>query len=193
MKEILSISSVVVMCIGFLWYSKKAKKNESKPNLVVISAWLLFAIINTITYIIMVPEWYKWLFQIIAIGANLWVLVVCILSRNYLSLIRDWIIIACSIVVLTIIWIAKDTKDMHIFMQILVSISYVPLLMGIVQRKGNEPIGPWIVLTLSVVLGLIPVLIQYSNVWSLIHPIRSIVAQVIVIVFICAYDVKKAP
>ena len=214
MKEFFSILSGIVTIIGFIWYGysmreKKAekdenkKKNETVPNLPVISFWLLLAIISTLTYILIVKDYYKAIFQLVGLVANLILILMLIHSKKYASKKKDWIIVISltvaliTLAVLILSGVIFDVKDLHVLIQIFNTLSYIPLIWTIAIGKGKEPIGPWLVITLAVVIALIAILMdKYKDFWELfyavLHPARSIVLQLIVIA-VSYFKLKRAP
>lgn len=195
MEIFFSIISAVVIFIGSIYYSNEGKKKRSKPNILVISSWLIFAAISVTSYILVeTKEWYKWLYQLSTAIANIWIFVAVLRSKNYTALKRDVFIILGSLALLIFIGIKIGSRDTHVLMQILLSIPYIPLIIGMIQGTGKESLGPWIVLTIGIILGVIPALINYSNIWSILYPLRSLVLQstVIVLILLCNTQ-KKVP
>lgn len=197
MKEFIyvlfAVLSVLLIVIGMLWYSRETKKQRAKPNFVVITLWTLIAIINATTYHMIVLDYFKSSLALISVAVNVYVLIVIIVHKNYILLKRDvWIVIAGSALIILLV-LFTSLKEMHVVMQILNTIVYIPLIWGIYDRKGIEPFGPWFIISIATVLNLFVVLISYSDYWSLIHPLRSIICQIIVMVFIRIKEMKAAP
>lgn len=188
-----AISSVVLIVIGMLWYSKETKRQKAKPNFVVITLWTLIAIINAATYHLIVLDYFKSSLVLISIAVNVYVLIVIIVHKNYILLKRDiWIVIIGSVCIILLI-LFTSVKETHVTMQILNTIVYIPLIWGIYDRKGKEPFGPWVVISIATICNLITVLVHYSDYWSLIHPLRSIVLQILVIILIKFKEIQTAP
>lgn len=187
MKEFLSFLSVIFVIIGLILYSKETKQKKNKPNLVVFLLLLILAIINTTTYIIIVKDIIKGLFLIATVIANMIVTIVTIRSKNFLFLKRDLWIVAIGIILIFIMIKIFSVKDIHIIMQVATTIPFIPLLVGVIKKDGIEPFYPWVIIFLSSIFALLTVLVDYSNYWSLIHPIRSMFLQIILLVCIKVY------
>lgn len=211
MKEFLSMLSGIVMIIGFIWYgySMKEKKDEKKkkeqtvPNLPVISFWFVLATISTLSYILIVKDYYKAIFQLVGLAANLILIIMLIFSKKYTSTVRDTIIVislAIALITLTVLivmGIFLDVKDLHLLIQTFNTLSYIPLIWTIITGNGKEPIGPWLVMTLAVTIAVAAILMdEYKDFWELFwaifHPARSIVLQLTVIT-VSYFKLKKAP
>jgi len=195
MKEIVyfacAISSVVLIVIGMLWYSRETKKQRAKPNFVVMVLWTLIAIINAITYYLIVVDYFKSSLVLISVVVNIYVLVVIIVHKNYILLKRDiWIVIGGSAFIVLLV-LFTNIKEIHVTMQILNTIVYIPLIWGIYDRKGIEPFGPWFIISIATIFNLFVVLINYSDYWSLIQPLRSLFLQAIVLVLIKTRGMKQ--
>jgi len=195
MKEFIyvfsAILSVILIIVGMLWYSKETKKQNAKPNLVVMLLWTLIAIINAVSYYLIVTDNFKSSLVIIAVVVNIYVLVIIIVHKNYILLKRDIFITIIGVLIIACLLVFTNMKQIHIIMQILNTIVYIPLIWGICDRKGIEPFGPWFIILIATVFNLIVVLINYSNYWSLIQPLRSLFLQVIVLVLIRYKEVKN--
>lgn len=187
MKEFFSILSLLAIIIGLILYSKETKQKKNKPNLVVFLMLLLLAIINTTTYIIIVRDLYKSLFLIATVLANLLVTIVTIKSKNFLFLKRDLWIVAIGITCIFIMIKVFSVKDIHIIMQVATTIPFISLLIGVIKKDGIEPFYPWVIIFLSSIFALLTVLVDYSDYWSLIHPIRSMILQIILLICIKIY------
>lgn len=168
-------------------YSRETKQKKNKPNLVVFLILLLLAIINTTTYIIIVKDLYKSLFLIATVLANLLVIIVTIKSKNFLFLKRDLWIVAIGVICIFIMIKVFSVKDIHIIMQIATTIPFIPLLIGVIKKDGIEPFYPWVIIFLGSIFALLTALVDYSDYWSLIHPIRSIILQIILLICIKVY------
>jgi len=195
MKEIFyflfAILSVALIVIGMLQYSMETKKEKTKPNLVVISLWTLIAIINSSTYYLIVLDYFKSSLVLIGTAVNVYVLIVIIIHKNYILLKRDILIVIVGSVFIIFLVLFTNLKEMHITMQILNTIVYVPLIWGIYDRKGKEPFGPWFIIFIATIFNLCVVLINYSDYWSLIQPLRSLFLQSIVLVFIKIRETRQ--
>lgn len=195
MKEVFyflfTILSVVLIVIGMLRYSVETKKEKTKPNLVVISLWTLIAVINSSTYYLIVLDYFKSSLVLIGTAVNVYVLIVIIIHKNYILLKRDiWIVLLGSVFILVLL-LFTDLKEIHIIMQILNTIVYIPLIWGIYDRKGVEPFGPWFIIFVATIFNLFVVLINYSDYWSLIQPLRSLLLQTIVLILIKTREIKQ--
>jgi len=184
MKEILSILSALFVLFGLIWYSKETKNKNTKPNIVVLGLWIITAGINAITYLIIVQDIFKSLLLIAALIANIIIVTITIRSKNYLFLKRDLWIVGIGITVIACLILFLSVKDTHVIMQILTTIPYIPLIIGIVQGKGKEPFNAWFLIFISTLFGLSAILVEYSDYWSLIHPLRSIILQIAVMICI---------
>lgn len=196
MKEIIyflsAILSVLLIVIGMLWYSRETKNKNAKPNFVVMILWTLIAIINTTTYYMIVLDVFKSSLVLIGTAVNIYVLIVIIVNKNYILLKRDiWIVLIGSVFIVFLV-LFTDLKGMHVIMQILNTLVYIPLIWGIYDENGKEPFGPWFIISLATVLNLLVVLINYSDYWSLIQPLRSLFLQSIVLLLIKYKGLKTA-
>lgn len=187
MKEIFSILSVLSIIIGLFLYSKETKQKKNKPNLVVFLILLILAIINTTTYIIIVKDLIKASFLIAIVVANIIVTIVTIRSKNFLFLRRDLWIVAIGVICIVIMIKVFSVKDIHIIMQVATTIPFIPLLIGVIRKEGIEPFYPWVILLLSSIFALLTALVDYSDYWSLIHPLRSIILQIVLLICIKVY------
>lgn len=196
MKEIFyflfAILSVVLIVIGMWWYSKETKNQKAKPNFVVMLLWTLIAVINSATYHLIVVDIFKSSLVLIGVAVNIYVLIVIIVHKNYVLLKRDiWIVIVGSVFIFFLV-LFTNLKEIHVIMQILNTLVYVPLIWGIYDEKGKEPFGPWFIIFIATIFNLFVILINYSNYWSLIQPLRSLFLQLIVLVLIKYKGVKTA-
>ena len=195
MKEIIyvfsALISIVLIVIGMLWYSEETRNKNAKPNFIVMVLWTLIAIINAATYYLIVLDYFKSSLVLISVAVNVYVLIVIIIHKNYILLKRDiWIVIAGSVFIILLV-LFTNLKEMHITMQILNTIVYIPLIWGIYDRKGREPFGPWIIISIATIFNLITILVHYSDYWSLIQPLRSLFLQAIVLILIKTRKVKQ--
>lgn len=189
MKEFMYYSSAllttILIVIGMVWYAKETKKNKKNiPNLLVIGIWQLIAIIMVYVYVVIVQDWFKSALVIAGALANIYVLVAIIKSGNYLFLKRDFLILIGCVVFLVVLSWTIEIKGIYVIIQIANTISYIPLLLGILDRKGKEPLKPWMIITLASVTNLVTILVHYSDIWSLIHPLRALAMQILVIICI---------
>jgi len=195
MREILWVTSIVLtvlfVAVGMYWYAKETKE-KSTPNFVVISLWALIAVANTITYAFIVADWSKWTLNIVGLLANIFVLGVILLHKNYILYKEDIMIIVTGILIVLVLIVFMNMKDLHIIMQIINTVVYIPLILRIYDGTGKEPFWPWIVISLGTVTNLVTVLLHYTDYWSLIHPLRSLVCQIIVIVIIRVKEIRTA-
>lgn len=176
-----ALLSILLIVVGMLWYSKETKKQNSKPNLVVISLWTLIAIINTVTYHLLVLDYFKSSLLFIGTAVNVYVLIVIIVHKNYILLKRDILIVIAGSVFIILLLLFTNLKEVHVTMQILNTIVYIPLIWGVYDGKGKEPFGPWMIISIATIFNLITVLSHYSDYWSLIQPLRSLFLQAIVL------------
>ena len=174
MKELLSVLCAISMLIGLIWYNRGTKNRTNKPNLLAILAFLVFAILNALTYIFIVHDWYKTSLLLTTIAANLWITIVMLRSKNYLLLKRDVYIIIAGLIVVVLMMYLIEAKYLHIIMQIAISIPFIPMIIGVLQKKGKEPFMPWMMMWIGTALKLGAVLVEYTDSWSLIHPVRSL-------------------
>jgi hypothetical protein len=184
MKEFFSIISALFVLANLFLYRKEAKNKKNNPNIIALGFWALTAIANCLIYGMIVQDVFKTLFLIAVVFANFIIFFTVIRSKKYLFLPRDiWIII---IVIFSIVFLAVffDIKDMYIIMQIITTIPYVPLIIGIIQGKGKEPIVPWILNLVASSSALFSVLLEYSDYWSLIYPLRTVIVQIILLICI---------
>ncbi len=200
MKELLytiyiasAVISVLLMVIGMWWYSKETKKTKHRPNIVVLFLWALLAIVTAITYEMIVGDWLKSFLLFTGVAANIYVLVVLILHKNYLVLKRDILIISLGTLFIVGFVLCMNIKEVHIIMQIINTLAYIPLILGIMDGKGKEPLGPWIVILIASIANLITIVVSYSDYWSLIQPLRSILLQIGVIILIKIKELQTAP
>jgi carbon starvation protein CstA len=200
MKELLysvyissAVISILLMVIGMWWYSKETKKAKNRPNMVVVVLWAVLAIVNTVTYKLIVLDWWKSLPLFVSLAANIYVFVVIVLHKNYILLKRDLIIIMLGIVMVAGFVLSMSIKEVHIIMQIINTLAYIPLVIGIMDGKGKEPLGPWMVILIACIANLITIVVSYSDYWSLIQPLRSLFLQIVVIVLIKIKDLRTAP
>lgn len=177
--------------IGILWYAEATKDPENKPNLIIIILWLIISVLLTSNYKIILNDWVKIAPSIIAVLGNLYVLVVLIKSRNYLFLKWDILIVFSGIIISIALFVLMKVKDLHILLQVINTSSYGILIWRIIQGKGKEPLGPWAVMTLATQFSILTVLHNQKDVWDIIQPVRSLICQSIVILFI-VYKKKKA-
>lgn len=200
MKEILysiyissAVISVLLMVIGMWWYSKETKKAKNRPNIVVLFLWAALAIVTAITYKLIVGDWLKSFLLFAGVAANIYVLAVLLLHKNYILLKRDIVIIILGIVIATGFVLFMNIKKVHIIMQIINTLAYIPLIMGIMDDKGKEPLGPWMLIFIASIANLITIVVSYSDYWSLIQPLRSIFLQIVVICLIKMKELRTAP
>lgn len=200
MKELLytiyiasAVISVLLMVIGMWWYSKETKKTKHRPNIVVLFLWALLAIVTAITYEMIVGDWLKSFLLFTGVAANIYVLVVLILHKNYIVLKRDILIISLGTLFIVGFVLCMNIKEVHIIMQIINTLAYIPLILGIMDGKGKEPLGPWIVIFIASIANLITIVVSYSDYWSLIQPLRSILLQIGVIILIKIKELQTAP
>jgi hypothetical protein len=196
MKELLSILSVIVATIFYLTYAIKARKNETKPNLVVLSLWFLFAIGNAGTYLLIEKDYFKAALLIVTALGNGCMFWVIVQSKRFLLLKRDILITIVSMAVSTAILFGVfaliGANNMHLIIQVLVTLPFIPLIMGIVQEKGEEPFMPWVWYEISIALALSAVLVQYSDLWSLINYGRALVCNLILLIIIYVYKKRTS-
>lgn len=195
MKEIIyvfsALISILLIVIGMLWYSRETKNKNAKPNFVVMVLWTLIAIINATTYHLIVLDVFKSSLVLIGTAVNIYVLIVIIVNKNYILLKRDiWIVLIGSVFIVFLV-LFTDLKEIHVTMQILNTIVYIPLILGIYDRKGIEPFGPWFIIFIATIFNLFVVLINYSDYWSLIQPLRSLFLQAIVLMLIKTRETKQ--
>ena len=188
-----AIASILLMVIGMLWYTQETKNKNNKPNIVVLFLWALLAIINTITYYIIVGDLWESGLSFTSVAANIYVLIILVLHKNYIVLKRDILIVGIGIIVITGFVVSMNIKEIHIILQIVNTLSYIPLIIGIVDKKGKEPLGPWVVIYIASIANLVTVFVHYSDYWSLINPVRSLCLQTIVIIFIKIKEMKSVP
>lgn len=191
MKEIFALISFFLVITGLIWYSIETRNKKTKPNLLVLFAFLGVVMINTITYYLLVQDVFKTLPLLAGVVANIILLVITIKSKEYLFLRRDSWVFGIAIIFILILIFVFSVKDIHIIMQIISTIPFVPLLIGIAKSGGKEPFYPWLLILISSVFGLTAILVAYSDYWSLINPLRAIVCQSTVLIFIRIYKNKK--
>ncbi len=184
MKEIFSIMSAFFVFDNLIWYRKETKNKKNNPNIVVLGFWVLTAIANCATYGIIVQDLFKSLFLIAVVFANFIIFFAAIRSKTYLFLPRDIWIIVLAIVSIICLILFFDVKDIYVIMQIITTIPYIPLIIGIMQGKGKEPLGPWVLNLVASLSALSAVLVEYSDYWSLIYPLRAVVVHIILIICI---------
>jgi len=173
MKTLFTSLSLIAVILGLVWYRNATVNKSIKPNLIAILATLVFAITNAITYLWIVKDLYKSSLLIVTILANVIMSTIIIKSKNFLWLKRDFYIMLSCIICVVVLLVLTDTKNVHIIMQVAISLPFVPLIMGVLQKKGKEPLLPWFMILLATIFNLFVILIEYSDYWSLIHPIRS--------------------
>lgn len=188
-----AIVSIVLMVVGMLWYTQETKNKNNKPNIIVLFLWALLAIINTITYYLIVDDLWKAGLSFTSVAANIYVLIILMLHKNYILLKRDILLVGIGIVVIMGFVVSMNIKEIHIILQIVNTLSYIPLIIGIVDNKGKEPLGPWVVIYVASIANLVTVFAHYSDYWSLINPIRSLCLQTIVIILIKIKEMKSVP
>lgn len=200
MKELLygiyvssAVLSVLLMLIGMWWYSKETKKAKNRPNIVVLFLWAILAIVTAVTYELIVGDWLKSFLLFTGVASNIYVLVVLILHKNYILLKRDIVIIVLGTVLVTGFVLFMNIKEVHIIMQIINTLAYIPLIMGIMDDKGKEPLGPWMLIFIASIANLITIVVSYSDYWSLIQPLRSIFLQIVVMLLIKIKEIRTAP
>ena len=191
MKELISVLCVISMLIGLIWYNRGTKNKSSKPNLLAILAFLVFATLNALTYIFIVHDLYKASLLLTTIAANLWITIVMLRNKNYLLLKRDVYIIITGLIVVALMMYFIEAKNLHIIMQIAISIPFIPIIMGVLQKKGKEPFMPWMMMLIGTALNLAAVLVEYTDFWSLIHPVRSLFCMGILLISIKYVNRKK--
>ena len=189
-----AILTAILLIIGSIRYVKETKASEqlnsedeedNRPNLLVIGIWVLIGIAMAYIYTVVVYEdWFKAVLVIVGAIMNIYVMHAIIKGGNYILLRRDFFIFgACAFLMVFLCW-KLEIKDMYVLLQIANIISYFPLVTGILDRKGKEPLKPWIIITLASVTNIVTVSVSYSDSWSLFHPIRSLVFQIFVIILI---------
>lgn len=196
MKEFIyylfSAVSLLFVFWGMLLYGNDTKNKVSKPNMVVIIFLTLINIINSVTYILIVGDFIKGSLSIVGGFANIYVLVSMIRSRNFILLRRDlFVILICVALMTSLFWIL-NIKDIHLIVQVLNSIGFIPLFIGITDGRGKEPFLPWCLITLGTVCNIVTVSIFYSDYWSLIYPVRLLLFQSIILVLIKYKELKTA-
>jgi len=184
MKILFSVISVALIFIGLFLYGKETKNKKSKPNIIVLFLWVITALINLITYIIIVQDLFKSALLIATVVANIIITLITIKSQNYLFLKRDIWIVITAILSTCLLTTLLNVKDMHLIIQIITTIPFIPLLIGITKKQGKEPIFPWIIIFISTIFSLLTIIVEYSDYWSLISPIRSAAFQFMVIICI---------
>lgn len=184
MKEFFTILTGITTLIGAIWYAVIAAQKQHIPNMIVVIGWLLAAIGNLVYNMLIVDDWEKAMMIISQLIANIIMIIVIYRSRNYLFRKIDvWISIICFITIIILCFFA-DNKTIYILTQIFVTIPFIPLMRGIAKDTGKEPIGPYVLLIIGAIFGTITNLIGYTDWWSLLHPIRAIVCNSIVIITI---------
>lgn len=186
-KEILSVLSIVSSLIG-TWVYIKTKRENAKPNIVVIFVWFIFAFLNAYSYYFIVHDYYKSASAFFAVIINGVIIFVTLFFKDYLFLKKDVYFILGIFASAATLFFVLDMKDLHIFTQIALTIPFIPLIWRIIQGKGREPFVPWLFYTIAVVFALGTVLVEYSDYWSLIHYSRALICQTIVLIIIKKYS-----
>jgi preprotein translocase subunit Sec61beta len=190
MKEIFAVISLVLMLIGTIWYDKETKNKKIKPNIVVFFAMFFINLLNAITYIFIVEDLYKAGLLITTGLSTVWIIIATMKSKNYLFKKSDIIFILLGSCATALLLIIFQKEYLHIIMQILITIPFIPLIAGIIKKEGKEPIYPWLLMLAAVVFNLFAVLVEYSGYWSLIHPLRSLFCLGLLIISILIAENK---
>ena len=191
MKILFTLLSMIAILLSLIWYRKATVNKTAKPNLIAILATLVFAVTNALTYLIIVKDLHKSSLLIVSILANIIMSTIIIKSKNFLWLKRDFYIMLACVICVVVLLVFTDTKNVHIIMQVTISLPFIPLIMEVLQKKGKEPLLPWFMVFIATVFNLFVILIEYSDYWSLIHPIRSAILLVILLSSIIYANKKK--
>lgn len=191
MKTLFALLSIIAVIIGLVWYRKETVNKTIKPNLIAILATLVFAVTNALTYLFIVKDLYKSSLLIVTILANIIMITIIIKSKNFLWLKRDFYVILACVICVVVLLVFTDTKNAHIIMQVAISLPFVPLIWGVLQKKGKEPLLPWFMILLATIFNMFVVLVEYSDHWSLVHPIRSGILLIILLLSIVYVNSKK--
>jgi hypothetical protein len=190
MKTSLALMSAIVSIAGLILYNRAIKENQRKeggvrPNMVVLIMGILTAAANTGTYLVIVKDIAKSLLALVVTITNIIITYNTYRSKNYSFLKRDILIGSVATIIVVVIALSFLTiKDIHVVMQVMATIPYFPLIMGIIQRKGVEPLIPWVFSFIGGLFWLGAVMVDYSGGWSLLYPLRSCILQILVIVFV---------
>lgn len=174
--------SSTILLISSVWYAKATHRYNNKPNIVVLISWAMISMFAVVTYKLLVPGWGKSVVPILGVVMNFLIVgFIVFVQKNYLLLKKDIIIMICVIVISSILAILIGTKPFHVLIQAISFGSFFPLVLRIIDGKGKEPLGPWLFMFIGTLLSLAVVSINYTDFWSILHPVRALLCQSIVL------------
>ena len=149
--------------------------HQSTPNPAAWIIWLVIDSMNCVNYFLIVGNVWQSLVSFVATGAIIATFIYSIKNGKFSPL--GWVEITAIVLaaITAIFW--KTTGDIrltNIFLQLILAISFWPIIQGIISGKVHEKPLPWLLGVLAYVWGVDAIIVKENYDWvALAYPIVS--------------------
>lgn len=189
-SEAISISSALLLLVGYVLYYKKISSGDAQPN---IASWLLFVviiIINTASYGLMTGDWVKAYLTVTSLLAAIVILLNILKHGKFKWCIFDVIAFFAGIIAALMWWWFHSATYGNLILQVAIFVAFIPTLRSAWKEPRREPSLPWFVWSVSFVILLLVVFIRWQEQYQdLVYP--TVGATLHALVGIFALRVRK--
>ncbi|MBL7021929.1 hypothetical protein ISR92_01230 [Patescibacteria group bacterium] len=164
--------ATAIMPLVYMTYFQQMRKGSSTPNPATWIVWFSVTVINAFTYTFIVGDIYKAMIAIVTsflIGA---VMLYAFVKGKFGKLGTLEKLVLLATVIIGIFWqTSGQIEIVHLLLQIILLISYVPTIVGLLKGRLKEKHLPWTIVVVAYSFQIAALLVVWNGNWvSLAYP-----------------------
>lgn len=172
--NLFSLLATLLVPVVYILYFRQVVRGLSVPNPATWLVWSTVMLLNALTYFLVSDkDPFKTSITVVTL-----VLMVAVMTYSWLKgkfsplkKTEKYILFLCGLIF--IFWQTTGQIELaHLFLQIILFISFVPTIAGIIVGKNKESSPPWIIAIISYLLLIISTIIDFKgNYYQFAYPI----------------------